>query len=125
MKYKEDLVLKDLQKHIESTYKTHYTTESGLQALDMWDALGSFDTSCRDAAIKYLFRFGKKNGQQKEDLLKAIHFIMLMYQYSFLKDVKPTKKEDAKPKTKPVIKIKSEPVVEKTETVEDDMGMNF
>lgn len=125
MKYKEDLVLRDLQKHIESTYKTHYTTESGLQALDMWEALGNYDTSCRDAAIKYLFRFGKKNGQQKEDLLKAMHFIMLMYQYTFLKDVKASRKEENKPKPKPVVKIKVEPVVEKNETVEDDMGMKF
>jgi len=104
MKYKEDLVVKDLMKHIEQTYKTHYTTESGLQALDMWTALGSFGTSCRDAAIKYLFRFGKKNGSQKEDLLKAMHFIMYMYQYEFLKDSKPTV---AKPEVKPTPKAKA------------------
>lgn len=103
MKYKEDLVMKDLQKHIDQTYKTHYTTESGLQALDMWMALGNFSTSCRDAAIKYLFRFGKKNGSQKEDLLKAMHFIMYMYQQEFLKDTKPTV---AKPEVKPTPKAK-------------------
>lgn len=103
MKYKEDLVMKDLQKHIDQTYKTHYTTDSGLQALDMWMALGSFSTSCRDAAIKYLFRFGKKNGAQKEDLLKAMHFIMYMYQQEFLRDVKPTV---AKPEPKAAPKPK-------------------
>ena len=125
MKYKEDLVMKELQKHIDQTYKTHYTTESGLQALDMWMALGNFSTSCRDASIKYLFRFGKKEGNQKADLLKAMHFIMYMYQHEFLKDTKPTV---AKPKPvvpKSVTKIKAETVFEKTETVEDDMGMKF
>jgi hypothetical protein len=66
----------------------------------MWMALGNFSTSCRDAAIKYLFRFGKKDGNQKADLLKAMHFIMYMYQHEFLKDAKPTKKEEAKPKPK-------------------------
>jgi len=110
MKYKEDLVMKDLQKHIDQTYKTHYTTESGLQALDMWMALGNFSTSCRDAAIKYLFRFGKKNGSQKEDLLKAMHFIMYMYQQEFLKDTKPTV---AKPEVKPTPKPKAvKPVID-------------
>jgi hypothetical protein len=134
MKYKEDLVLKELQKHIEQTYKTHYTTESGLQALDMWMALGNFSTSCRDAAIKYLFRFGKKDGNQKADLLKAMHFIMYMYQHEFLKDAKTTvaKPKLIVPKSKPkeppnVVKNGFSEIVplSVSETIEDDMGMKF
>ena len=29
-------------------------------------------------AIKYLARFGKKNGRNRKDLLKAIHYIILL-----------------------------------------------
>lgn len=89
MKYSEDSVLIALHDHIEGTYKDHYQSENGIQALDVWEALGNFDTSCRDAAIKYLFRFGKKNGENKEDLLKAMHFITLLYWHKFLKPQPP------------------------------------
>lgn len=90
MKYKEDLVLKEIEKHVRATYDKHYVGQDEMQALDVWKALGNFDTSCRDAAIKYLFRFGKKNGFNKEDLLKSIHFIMYIYQYLYLSDTPPT-----------------------------------
>ena len=93
MKYKEDLVIQQLTKYVEQTYKEHYSSEDGIQVLDVWKALGNFDTSCRDAALKYLYRFGKKNGHNKDDLLKAIHFIMYMYSHHFLKDKKPTEKK--------------------------------
>lgn len=86
MKYNEDKILKDIEYHIENTYKQHYQSDGGIQALDVWEALGNFDTSCRDAAIKYLFRFGKKGGYNKLDLLKAIHFIILIYNYKFVKE---------------------------------------
>ena len=29
-------------------------------------------------AIKYLARYGKKNGKNRKDLLKAIHYIVLL-----------------------------------------------
>jgi len=93
MKYKEDLVLDEVKKYVEKTYKEHYTSDDGLQVLDVWKALGNFDTSCRDAALKYLYRFGKKNGYNKDDLLKAMHFIMYMYSHHFLKDKKTTEKK--------------------------------
>lgn len=90
MKYKEDLVIKDFLDHVNKTYTKHYSSEEGIQALDIWKALGNFDTSCRDAAIKYLFRFGKKDGYNKEDLLKAMHFIAYVYQDLFLNDSNPS-----------------------------------
>lgn len=93
MKYKEDLVLDEVKKYVEKTYKEHYTSDDGLQVLDVWKALGNFDTSCRDAALKYLYRFGKKNGHNKDDLLKAMHFIMYMYSHHFLKEKKSTEKK--------------------------------
>ena len=33
--------------------------------------------------MKYLFRFGKKNGKNRKDLLKCIHYVCLLYHYSF------------------------------------------
>ena len=39
---------------------------------------------CRSNAIKYLSRFGKKNGKSKQDILKAIHYCILLYHFSGL-----------------------------------------
>ena len=36
---------------------------------------------CRGAAIKYLIRFGKKEGKNEKDLLKCLHYVILMYHY--------------------------------------------
>ena len=33
---------------------------------------------CQANAIKYLCRYGKKNGKNRKDLLKAIHYIILL-----------------------------------------------
>jgi hypothetical protein len=33
---------------------------------------------CQANAIKYLARFGKKNGRNRADLLKAVHYIVLL-----------------------------------------------
>jgi hypothetical protein len=77
-KYNERKIIEDFQKYIDSTYSQHYVGKNNVQALDIWVALGSFDTSCRDTAIKYLMRYGKKDGKNKKDLLKALHYIILM-----------------------------------------------
>lgn len=77
-KYNERKIINDFQKYIDSTYSQHYIGKNNVQVLDIWEALGSLDTSCRDAAIKYLMRYGKKEGKNKKDLLKALHYIILM-----------------------------------------------
>jgi len=33
---------------------------------------------CQANAIKYLCRYGKKDGKNRKDLLKAIHYIVLL-----------------------------------------------
>jgi hypothetical protein len=76
-KYKEDVILRDLKAYIDSTYDAHYNTDQNIQVLDGWLALGSFVTTCRDVAIKYLWRYGKKNGSDKKDLMKTLHYTVL------------------------------------------------
>jgi hypothetical protein len=33
--------------------------------------------TCIDNSLKYLMRYGKKNGSNRDDLLKAVHYIIL------------------------------------------------
>ena len=83
MKYNELETLDAVRKHIESTYTQHYVGKADLQTVDVWDMLGTADTTCRDNAIKYLSRFGKKkHNTRKADLIKAIHCVVLAIHFS-------------------------------------------
>lgn len=86
-KYTEDTILQEVQAYIDSTYGQHYVGNGEVQTVDFWESLGSLDTTARDTAIKYLARFGKKGGNNRKDLLKAIHYIMLMM-YATREEVK-------------------------------------
>jgi hypothetical protein len=79
MKYREDEILEEVKEYIGGTYDQHYsTTEDGFQVMDMIKQLGIDKDFCQANAIKYLCRYGKKNGHNRKDLLKAIHYIVLL-----------------------------------------------
>ena len=84
-KYEEDLTLKAISDYLSGTYKSHYTSqESKTQTLDLIESIGDAEAFCRSNGIKYLSRFGKKNGKSKLDILKAIHYCILLYHFSGL-----------------------------------------
>lgn len=82
-KYREDKILDELYKYIDSTYNQHYVGKNNVQTIDMWEALGSADTTARDTALKYLMRFGRKDGHNKKDLLKAMHYTILLWYFTY------------------------------------------
>lgn len=82
-KYREDETLKDVNNYIAGTYNNHYANEKDtVQVLDLISGLGDAEAFCRSNAIKYLSRFGKKSGKNKQDLLKAMHYCVLLYYFS-------------------------------------------
>jgi hypothetical protein len=84
-KYEEDKTLKEVEQYLSSTYHSHYTSEqSKTQTLDLIESIGDAEPFCRSNAIKYLSRFGKKNGKSKQDILKAIHYCVLLYHFAGL-----------------------------------------
>lgn len=84
-KYKEDLTLKAIEEYLASTYHSHYTSEeSKTQTLDLIESIGDAEPFTRSNAIKYLSRFGKKKGKSKLDILKAIHYCILLYYFAGL-----------------------------------------
>ena len=81
-KYKEDEAIKALQDYISTTYGGHYTSkENNVQTLDLIESVGDVESFCRSNAIKYLSRYDKK-GQAKRDILKALHYTLLLYHFS-------------------------------------------
>ena len=84
-KYHEDVILKEVRDYLGGTYNAHYaSSESKTQTLDLIESVGDAEPFCRSNAIKYLSRFGKKNGKSKQDILKAIHYCILLYHFAGL-----------------------------------------
>ena len=80
--YEEDKTLAEVMEYIAGTYSEHYGDQN-IQIQDVFDQMGISEAFTRGAAMKYLFRFGKKNGKDRKDLLKCIHYVCLLYHYAF------------------------------------------
>ena len=81
-KYQEDKGIADLKNYVSSTYRGHYTNKnSDTQTLDLIHSVGDAESFCRSNALKYLSRYDKK-GTAKQDILKAMHYCLLLYYFS-------------------------------------------
>ena len=87
-KYFEDRIISDFKRYIDKTYGAHYQTENNVQAFDAWIALGDATPTFRNTAVKYLWRYGKKNSNDKEDLLKTLHYTLMCLYNDHYKDAK-------------------------------------
>ena len=86
-KYAEDKILKDLRQYLDKTYSQHYKTEqASIECFDAWIALGDATPTFRNTALKYLWRYGKKNGNNKDDLMKVLHYTFMMLYNDFYKE---------------------------------------
>lgn len=87
MKFREDEIIKLAFEHITSTYKQHYAKDDTQdQILDYIIRICGSTDFIKGNIIKYIGRAGKKTGEEKKDLLKAIHYTVLLYYFTHLKD---------------------------------------
>ena len=84
-KYNEDTILEEIKEYVTSTYGQHYVGKKKIQTIDVWNSIGIAENMCMGTLIKYAMRFGKKgNGEDaKSDLLKLIHYAILVYHFRF------------------------------------------
>jgi hypothetical protein len=75
-KFKEDITLDELKKYIDQTYDQHYANGK-YQATDMIIDSGHGEGFCLGNIMKYAMRYGKKDGRQRSDLLKIIHYAII------------------------------------------------
>jgi hypothetical protein len=88
-KYDEHIIIADFHDYIDKTYGEHYKTdERSIECFDAWIALGESTPTFRNTALKYLWRYGKKNGNNKDDLLKALHYTLMCLYVDHYKDEK-------------------------------------
>ncbi len=84
-RYSEGQSLKEIIEYINSTYEQHYVNKDKSQLLDMFTNEDN-EAFCKVNASKYISRFGKKEGKNKKDLLKAAHYIILLMHFSGVMD---------------------------------------
>ena len=78
-KYNEQYTLEELKDYIDSTYDAHYSKDK-FQATEFIIDGGHGEGFCIGNILKYAQRYGKKNGKDRNDLLKVIHYgIIALY----------------------------------------------
>ena len=84
-KYNEDKILKDIQEYVTSTYGSHYCGHNqaykATQTIDLMAAKDLAAHFCQANILKYGSRYGDKDGRNKRDLLKVIHYAMLLLHF--------------------------------------------
>jgi hypothetical protein len=76
MKYSEDRILKELEEYVAKTYEGHYSKQK-FQATEFIIDSGPGMGFCLGNIMKYAQRYGKKNGRNRDDLLKIAHYAMM------------------------------------------------
>ena len=78
-KYDEDKFLKELKTYVDKTYNQHYS-KNKFQATEFIIDGGHGEGFCIGNIMKYAQRYGKKDGKNRRDLLKVIHYgIIALY----------------------------------------------
>ena len=72
-KYDEGAALMELEEYIDSTYDEHYS-KNKYQATEFIIDGGHGEGFCIGNIMKYAQRYGKKNGKDRSDLLKVLHY---------------------------------------------------
>jgi len=84
-KYHEKEILKDVEEYVSRTYNGHYTgTKHEYRNVQTIDLMASRDLAsdfCQANILKYGSRYGSKDGKNKKDLMKVIHYAMLLLHF--------------------------------------------
>ena len=84
-KYHESEIIREIEDYVSSTYNGHYTgTKHEFRNVQTIDLMASRDLAsdfCQANILKYGSRYGSKDGKSKKDLLKVIHYAMLLLHF--------------------------------------------
>ena len=84
-KYHEEEILKDIEEYVSRTYQGHYTgTKHEFRKVQTIDLMAARDIAaqfCQANILKYGSRYGSKDGRNKTDLMKVIHYAMLLLHF--------------------------------------------
>ena len=69
-------MMQELQEYIDSTYSQHYS-QNKYQATEFIIDAGHGLGFCIGNILKYSQRYGKKDGYNKKDLMKVLHYTII------------------------------------------------
>ena len=75
-KYREDELIRELQSYVDATYGEHYSTNK-YQATEFIIDGGHGMGFCIGNILKYAQRYGKKDGFNRKDLQKVLHYAII------------------------------------------------
>ena len=84
-KYHEEEILNDIEEYVSGTYNGHYSGSKheyrNVQTLDLMAARDIAAGFCQANILKYGSRYGSKEGKNKKDLMKVIHYAILLLHF--------------------------------------------
>ena len=89
-KFNEGQIIKELKQYVDKTYESHYANGVKRQATEIIIDQGHGTGFCMGNILKYAQRYGKKEGRNKNDLLKVIHYAIIQLSqdhYKSLEDI--------------------------------------
>lgn len=76
-KFNETILLDELREYIDKTYDEHYST-SKIQTTEFIIDQGYGAGFCAGNVLKYTNRYGKKAGYNRKDILKTLHYALIL-----------------------------------------------
>ena len=76
-KFNENKLIQELQTYIDATYSQHYASDK-YQATDVIIDSGHGEGFALGNIMKYAKRYGNKEGKNRKDLLKILHYAIIM-----------------------------------------------
>ena len=85
-KFNEGQIIQDIKEYVDKTYTSHYAQDVTKQATETIIDQGHGTGFCMGNILKYAQRYGKKEGKNKNDLLKVIHYAIIQLSQDHYKD---------------------------------------
>ena len=75
-RYNEHALIQELQEYVDSTYSEHYS-KNKFQATEFIIDGGHGEGFALGNILKYTQRYGNKDGKNRKDLLKVLHYALI------------------------------------------------
>ncbi len=75
-KFNEFALIGELEDYVNSTYDQHYS-QTKYQSTDFILDCGHGEGFCLGNVLKYVQRYGRKEGKNRADLLKVLHYALI------------------------------------------------
>jgi hypothetical protein len=92
-KYNEGELIEQLKEYVDSTYDQHYS-KNKFQATEFIIDGGHGEGFALGNILKYTQRYGHKNGKNRKDLMKVLHYALIALYVHDLQETKIEPKGD-------------------------------